>query len=152
MKLQTVTFRSYSTYQTLRLPSSFFRFTMNKIRRPQKGALHFAIGYNVELAALRYLTTSGWQILSHRYKTAYGEIDIIAQHNEILVFFEVKHRKTLQDAAYSLSRRQQVRILNAASYILAEHTHWHYKEVRIDALLHNSQNQWEHLTNIVSIE
>src|SRR5207253_2788430 len=46
-----------------------------------------------ELAA-RELTSRGYAILERRYRTRYGEIDIVAEDGETLVFVEVRARAT----------------------------------------------------------
>ncbi len=47
-----------------------------------------------EQMAVDYLTTIGYEILARRYRTCTGEIDIIAKDSDILVFIEVKARRT----------------------------------------------------------
>jgi len=46
-----------------------------------------------ELAAAE-LTSRGYAILARRYRTAHGEIDIVAEDGAVLVFVEVKARAT----------------------------------------------------------
>ena len=40
------------------------------------------------------LTRRGYRILARRYRTRFGEIDIIAEQGETVVFIEVKARRT----------------------------------------------------------
>ena len=51
------------------------------------------IGDFGERVAARYLKKQGYKILERNYKTAHGEIDIICQNRDHLVFVEVKSRK-----------------------------------------------------------
>ncbi len=53
----------------------------------------------------------------------------------MLVFVEVKARKTMAEAAYAVSPRQQARLLEAASLALATHSHWERPGVRFDVAL-----------------
>lgn len=46
--------------------------------------------------AQKYLLEKGYEILAKNYRYSRFEIDIIAQKDEILVFIEVKYRKSLQ--------------------------------------------------------
>ena len=46
-----------------------------------------------EAAARGYLTRAGYRIVDCNFRTRFGEIDIIAQAGEYLVFIEVKTRK-----------------------------------------------------------
>ena len=45
-----------------------------------------------EAAARGYLTRAGYRIVDCNFRTRFGEIDIIAQAGEYLVFVEVKYR------------------------------------------------------------
>ena len=47
-------------------------------------------GVNAEMAISNYLIRHGYKIIKHRYKTKYGEIDIIASKEKLLLFVEVK--------------------------------------------------------------
>ncbi len=77
----------------------------------------------------------GFTILAQRMKTPAGEIDLIAADRDHLVFIEVKARPSFADAAYAVSARQQARLLEAASVVLAEHPEWHRDIIRFDAAL-----------------
>lgn len=50
------------------------------------------VGKKCELIATNYLKQKGYKILENNYKNIIGEIDIICQDNDIIVFVEVKHR------------------------------------------------------------
>ena len=45
-----------------------------------------------EETAAQYLLTRGYEVRERNYRTKYGEIDIIAQENDTIVFIEVKTR------------------------------------------------------------
>ena len=51
-------------------------------------------GEKGELAAVSFLKRNGYQILETNYRCAIGEIDVIAQEKNELVFVEVKTRKS----------------------------------------------------------
>lgn len=46
-----------------------------------------------ELAAASFLQQIGYKILAQNYRSKMGEIDIIAEHNGVIVFAEVKTRR-----------------------------------------------------------
>ena len=48
-----------------------------------------------ETRAAKFLREKGYRILQTNYKTKFGEIDIIAQDKNVIVFVEVKERATL---------------------------------------------------------
>ena len=62
--------------------------------------------------AAEALQRKGYAILARRYRTRYGEIDIVAQDEDTLVFVEVKARRTdrFGTAAESVSASKQRRI------------------------------------------
>ncbi len=76
-----------------------------------------------ENLAAQYLQQKGYTILAQNARTAYGEIDLVAQQNEALVFVEVKTRTSaafgLPEAA--ITPRKQAHMLAAAqAYLQAQ--------------------------------
>lgn len=55
-----------------------------------------SFGAQFELQASKYLHNRGYQILCHSYRCLYGEVDLIAIHQNTLVLVEVKARSSLQ--------------------------------------------------------
>jgi len=51
-----------------------------------------SLGFLGEDVACTELRRRGYEILARRYRTRYGEIDIIARHAAVTVFIEVKAR------------------------------------------------------------
>ncbi|MCI8626213.1 MAG: YraN family protein [Lachnospiraceae bacterium] len=51
-----------------------------------------AIGTEQEDLAAQYLTKAGYKILCRNFYSPFGELDLIAQEGETLVFCEVKYR------------------------------------------------------------
>ena len=47
---------------------------------------NYQIGLNAEIITSNYLKNKGYSILKHRYKTIYGEIDLIASKDDLLIF------------------------------------------------------------------
>ena len=54
------------------------------------------LGNAGENLAAAYLENHGYRILERNYRCKQGEIDIIAQKCDVLVFIEVKTRRTLR--------------------------------------------------------
>lgn len=117
--------------------------------RQKRGRVAYQAGLKAEKAAARYLTHLGWNILYTRYKTAAGEIDLIASYENILVFYEVKQRLSHSKAAYAFSSRQMKRVRQAAEIVLAEHPTWQYEFIRIDVFLFDIQRKHQILKNAV---
>ena len=81
-----------------------------------------ALGRWGEEAASRYLRRRGYRILARNLRTPVGEIDIIARSRRLLLFVEVKTRRS---AAYgapaeAVGPAKQRQILRAAQWYLAD--------------------------------
>ncbi len=74
-----------------------------------------ALGKSGEEAAVRYLKSKKFRIIERNFRFLRGEIDIIAYDGKILVFVEVKARKSKEfgspeEAVTSLKQRQIKRV------------------------------------------
>ncbi len=78
------------------------------------------IGDMGEKAAGKYLEKKGWKIVGRNYRVKGGEVDIIAENDEYIIFVEVKTRTTysLERPSYFVdSRKQKKLILTAEQYL-----------------------------------
>ncbi len=86
---------------------------LNKIYNKSRGDIG-------EKIAKEYLKSNGYRIVKVNFKNAIGEIDIIAYDEDILVFVEVKYRKTtafgLPREAVNSQKQNKIRLV-ATSYI-----------------------------------
>jgi putative endonuclease len=105
-----------------------------KLASPARVAA-FRTGLPAESRAAAYLMAKGYRILAKRFRTPYGEIDLVARKRNLLVFVEVKARGRLDDAAYAVTPRQQQRIIDAAQGWLMAHPEHAEFEMRFDAML-----------------
>jgi putative endonuclease len=105
----------------------------------------FRTGLSAETRAAAYLMAKGYRILAKRFRTPYGEIDIVARKRSLLAFIEVKARTSLDDAAYAVTARQQARIIDAAQAWLMAHPEHADFELRFDAILIAPQRLPRHL-------
>ena len=80
------------------------------------------IGDIGEEYASKFLKKKKYKILERNYRKRYGEIDIIAENKNYIVFVEVKTRHTdsMTSAADAVNRQKQIRIIKTASLYLAE--------------------------------
>ncbi len=53
---------------------------------------HADIGVSGEHAVVTWLTEHGYAVLARNFRSPFGEIDIVAQKNEVISFVEVKKR------------------------------------------------------------
>jgi putative endonuclease len=95
----------------------------------------FRTGISAESRAAAFLIAKGFRILARRWKSPVGEIDIIARRRSLLVFVEVKARERLDDAAWSVTDRQRLRIIAAAEAWLARNADDRIRDIRFDAML-----------------
>ena len=80
-----------------------------------------ALGAAGERLAADHLLSHGYRILERRYRTRYGEVDLIASIGGTLVFLEVKTRRGVRfgSPVESVSRRKRERMARAAAHYLA---------------------------------
>lgn len=83
-------------------------------------ALHLLRGKNAEQQARRHLEQRGLKLLETNYRCKLGEIDLIMQDNETLVFIEVRYRKSnaYGSAIESVTTGKQNRLVAAARHYL----------------------------------
>lgn len=77
-------------------------------------------GRYAEDLACRYLERQGLRLLERNYRCARGEIDLIMQHGESLVFVEVRYRRSsaFGSGAESVDRRKQFRLIETALHYI----------------------------------
>jgi len=102
--------------------------------KPERVAA-FRTGLSAESRAAAVLIAKGYRILSRRWRSPAGEIDIVARRRHTLVFVEVKARATLDAAAEAVTVTQRRRIAAAAEAWLARHDGIAFTDIRFDAVL-----------------
>jgi putative endonuclease len=82
-----------------------------------------SLGQRGEQLALAHLRQRGYVILSTNWRCTHGELDIVAQQNDTIVFVEVRTRYTdSTDAAFeSINPRKQEKLAALAHLYLEEH-------------------------------
>lgn len=78
------------------------------------------IGNLGENASAKYLKKKRYRILDRNYKTKFGEIDIIAEKNDVICFIEVKTRRNKQygEARDAVDIYKQRKIISVAEYYI----------------------------------
>ncbi|MDR0528734.1 MAG: YraN family protein [Zoogloeaceae bacterium] len=86
-------------------------------------------GARAEALAREFLEARGLRIVARNFRVRGGEIDLIAQEGEILVFVEVRLRRSEQygGAAASVTARKRRRIILAAQ-------HWRKQQRQTQAI------------------
>ena len=78
-------------------------------------------GQKAESAAEQYLRRQGYRIRERNVRSSYGELDLVVERAGVLVFVEVKARRTdsYGGAPYAVDARKQTRIIRLAAQYLA---------------------------------
>jgi putative endonuclease len=102
--------------------------------RPERLAA-FRLGLSAESRAAMFLIAKAYRILARRWKTPFGEVDIIARRRHTLVFVEVKARASLEEAVEAVTERTRQRIISAAELWLAHHPGDGKGDIRFDVIV-----------------
>lgn len=110
-----------------------------------------SIGIWAEQLAKNYLLEKQLKIIAENFNSRFGEIDLIALHNEQLVFIEVRYRRN-QDyggAISSIGHIKQQRLIATAQFFLQQHPTHRDREMRFDVIAicdnaqeNNSRIEW----------
>ncbi|MCL2592134.1 MAG: YraN family protein [Defluviitaleaceae bacterium] len=108
------------------------------------------IGNEWERYSVFFLETKGYNITSRNYYTDYGEIDLIAEYADILIFVEVKFRTSNKfgTGAEAVNYKKQEKIRNSALVYLSENNITN-KDVRFDIveIIGRSDVSFNHIIN-----
>jgi len=107
----------------------------------------FRLGLSAESRAAILLIAKGYRIVARRWKTPFGEIDIVARRHRALVFVEVKARVRADDAAEAVTERAKRRIIAAAELWLAHRPDDAQRDVRFDVILVTPGRLPRHIAN-----
>ncbi len=109
-----------------------------------------------ESAAEEFLRRKGYRILERNVRSTLGELDVVAEDGQVLVFVEVKARRTdvFGGAIHAVHHRKQKKLIQLAAQYLARH---HIKDrlCRFDVVLLQGSNavasQIEHIQNAFEV-
>ncbi len=107
----------------------------------------YAKGVAAETQAAEHLKAKGYQIIEMRYKTKFGEIDLIVKQGNLICFVEVKVRAKQVDALESVTPRTQRRIENSALFFLSEYPDYMNCDMRFDVITISGDANLVHLDN-----
>ena len=95
------------------------------------------------------LLSKGYTVVARNYRGDFGEIDIVATKEDILVFVEVKARSTI-DYGYpyeAVDLKKQERIIKTAYEFLQKHDYKGY-QVRFDIIeIYLMDRKYRHIEN-----
>lgn len=96
-----------------------------------------SIGQYGEEIACEYLKIHDYKILERNYRTRFGEIDIIAKCNDILVFIEVKTKSGIDfgTPAEMVNKKKKLKLERLAkAYLQEQELSSEEKKFRIDVV------------------
>lgn len=121
-----------------------------------KGTVSHQFGQTSERLAEQFLVAKGYRIVERNLRTSLGELDLVAEDGDILVFVEVKGRTTeaFGGARLAVGRRKQHKLIQLASQYLAQR-HLSDRACRFDVVLVQGdptpKGQIEHLENAFEV-
>ena len=89
----------------------------------------------------------GYRVRARRYKTPVGEVDLVVEKGDELVFVEVKARAELDQALLSITPRMKKRICRAADYYLTQRPVRADKNMRFDVVAVAGLQGCKHVAN-----
>lgn len=100
------------------------------------------IGDKGEEYAVKYLKKHKCSIVARNYRQKYGEIDIIAENKEYIIFVEVKtrHENSMTKGLDAVDKRKQLRLIKTASAFLSENSVEKYCRFDVCEVYVNSDN------------
>lgn len=96
------------------------------------------IGQQAEQFVADYLEARHWQILSRRYRSRWGELDLVARQGDILSFVEVKARRAQNwdcNGLLSITPSKQRKLWLTATAFLKAWPHLEQCNCRFDVVL-----------------
>lgn len=94
------------------------------------------LGKHAEETACRYLTDNGLRLIEKNYKCRRGEIDLVMQDNDYIVFIEVRYRRNdrFGSGAESVAGRKQQKLILTALHYLQTHRNTARSASRFDVI------------------
>jgi putative endonuclease len=93
-------------------------------------------GRQAETLAWKYLQSRGLRLLQRNYRSRRGEIDLVLQDQDSLVFVEVRYRSESRfgSAAESVDRRKQSKLVACAQHYMQSYPKLARQPCRFDVV------------------
>jgi putative endonuclease len=97
--------------------------------------MNYTKGSEGEQWCLHYLERKGYRIVARNFHSRWGEIDLIAQDGEFVVFVEVKTRTGSMDSAVSSVSHEKIRrLVKTAGIFLQKYPEYANSFTRFDVI------------------
>jgi putative endonuclease len=93
-------------------------------------------GRDAETLACDYLQAQGMALVERNYRSRFGEIDLIMDDRDFLIFVEVRYRRQVRygSGAESVDARKQAKIVACARHYLLCHPRAAQRPCRFDVV------------------
>ncbi len=97
---------------------------------------HLLQGRKAECQAYKHLAQHGLELLERNYRTPFGEIDLIMAQRDVVVFVEVRYRRSenFGSPAETVDHRKQAKLRATAVHYLQRHRKASKKPCRFDVV------------------
>ena len=120
-----------------------------------QGIVSYFKGHAAENIARQWLEKQGYQFIAQNVKTQRGtgacELDLVMMDKKVLVFIEVKKRKTTEQAMQSILPNMQKRLYKGAENFLSQNLQYQNADCRFDVICFDEENNITHLQNVISM-
>ncbi len=109
----------------------------------------YDIGIEAESAVAKHYKALGYKEIARRYKTPYGEIDIVLVKNNAIAFIEVKARSYFEHREY-ITKRQMKRNAAAIEYYISLNQEYVNYMYECSLVVVSNNNIYEIIENYLS--
>ena len=108
------------------------------------------LGEATESLACEYLENKGFKLLERNFNCRFGEIDLIMQNSDSLVFVEVRYRRSnnFGSGAESITVNKQSKLIKTASAYLQQHAKLNKYPARFDVVSITGSIETDNINNI----
>jgi putative endonuclease len=112
------------------------------MKSPEREDPRHRFGRTGELLAEQFLRAQGYRIVERNVKTPMGELDLVAEEGEVLVFVEVKARasEAFGGGLGAVDRRKREKLVRLASHYLMQRR-WGDRLCRFDVVVIEGTSQ-----------
>lgn len=108
----------------------------------------YQVGIAAEKLAAQYFQSLGFPLTSQRYKTRFGEIDLIVKKDNQLIFVEVKARSRKILIEDLITQKQIDRNYAAAEFFLSEFPEYSTYDCRFDLIIICRNRIIQHIVDV----
>lgn len=107
------------------------------------GDISYQRGRWAEQTALDYLQNKKLKFLDKNFRSSFGEIDLIMQEGNIILFIEVRYRSSnhFHTALESISKKKCERIIFTSQQYLTENRNTAHMDCRFDVVVLSGQQE-----------